>query len=47
MHGFLANYNEAKTMRVSRVYPNAWKKHMAQLAMYHGEVLAYNIGNYL
>ena len=31
---FLANHNEAKTMRFPCVYPNAWKTHVAQLAMY-------------
>ena len=31
---FSANYNEAKTMRSPCIYPNAWKTHVAQLAMY-------------
>ena len=31
---FSANYNEAKNMRFPCVYPNAWKTHLAQLAMY-------------
>ena len=32
---FLANYNEANTMRFPCVYPNARKTHVAHLAMYN------------
>ena len=31
---FLPNYNEVKTMRFPCIYLNAWKMHVAHLAMY-------------
>ena len=40
---FSPKHNQTKTMRLSkrfpRVYPNAWKTHMAQLAMYESNLL--------